>query len=279
MNKKIINSILYKLQRANQFPLLEKICFAMYKRKGMPIKSVRYLKSLRVWEFKLDDAYFYSTGPGWVYSHEYLKQQFKENLGYRYFPQAGDVVVDVGAGVGEELMVFSQAVGSTGKVFAIEAHPFTFKALSNNNAQNRFTNTVLLNCAISDHDGFIYIEDSELSLGNRVVTNANGQNIQVKSTTLHSLMQEHAIERIDLLKVNIEGAEQLLIKGIGHSVSKIRNVAISCHDFRFKMEGIEFFKTKKLVVDYLTDHGFAVETRHTGDAMYDDYVYGNRKAK
>lgn len=279
MTSNIINSILHKLERANQFALVEKICFAMYRLKGARIESVRYIRSFRTWEFKIGDNYFYSTGPGWVYSHDYLRRVFIDNLGYSYFPKRGDIVVDVGAGVGEELMVFSHAVGPKGTVYAIEAHPFTFSVLKHNNEQNGFRNTVLLNCAISDENGFIHIEDSDVSLANRVVYNGDQNTIKVKAVTIHTLIEEHKIKQIDFLKVNIEGAEQLLIKGIGSSISKIRNVAISCHDFRYHQEGVEFFRTKKLVVEYLNDSGFIVKIRNTGRAMYDDYVYGNRDDK
>ena len=40
-----------------------------------------------------------------------------------YRPQEGDVIVDVGAGRGEDTVTFSRAVGQTGRVIAIEAHP------------------------------------------------------------------------------------------------------------------------------------------------------------
>ncbi len=42
-------------------------------------------------------------------------------------PTPGDVIVDVGAGVGEERLTFSRAVGEHGAVFCTEAHPRTFR--------------------------------------------------------------------------------------------------------------------------------------------------------
>src|SRR5436309_857056 len=48
-------------------------------------------------------------------------------IGYR--PKLGDVIMDIGAGRGESILPFAYAVGEAGKVFAIEAHPTTFKYL------------------------------------------------------------------------------------------------------------------------------------------------------
>ena len=46
-----------------------------------------------------------------------------------YKPRAGDTIVDIGAGRGEDVFAFSRAVGPGGRVWAIEPHPVSFAAL------------------------------------------------------------------------------------------------------------------------------------------------------
>src|SRR5258707_6922154 len=46
-----------------------------------------------------------------------------------YQPNPGDVIVDIGAGRGEDVLPFAREVGPAGKVIAVEAHPATFKHL------------------------------------------------------------------------------------------------------------------------------------------------------
>lgn len=46
-----------------------------------------------------------------------------------YQPKPGDVILDIGAGAGEEALTFSRAVGSSGRVICVEAHPRTFRCL------------------------------------------------------------------------------------------------------------------------------------------------------
>src|SRR4030095_12023579 len=57
-------------------------------------------------------------------------------------PTRGDVIVDVGAGVGEETLPFSRAVGDEGTVFCIEAHPRTFRCLQKLIHYNRLHNVI-----------------------------------------------------------------------------------------------------------------------------------------
>lgn len=268
-----INTLLRTLERNGYYRLLSKLIFLMYKIKGKNVQKVSYLKELSVWEFKLGEDFFYSSGPGWAYEYDYLKNQFQHHLGHYHLPKAGDIVVDVGAGVGEELMIFSKMVGNQGKVFAIEAHPKTFKALAYNNSQNKFSNTTLLNVAIADVPGNIFIEDSPDSLANSVSKENDKPGFTVEAITIEQLMDQFALSRIDFLKVNIEGAEQLLIKGIGNKLHAVKHMAISCHDFRYKNEGVEFFKTKQLVIDFLTKNNIAFKVRNTGNPLLDDYIY------
>jgi FkbM family methyltransferase len=270
---KIVHSVLKTLNRKGTRGLLSGICYLGYKLKGVNIKNVRYLDDLATWEFTINEDYFYSSGPGWAYSYPYLQKQFYDSLGNMYRPKPGDCVVDVGAGVGEELMVFSRLVGDRGKVFSIEAHPQTFKSLMLNNQKNGFANTVLLNVAVADTPGHIFIEGEENDLGNKVSRQSVRGATRVEAITIEQLVDMHKIDRINFMKVNIEGAEQLLIKGIGKAISKIDNMAISCHDFLYEKEGVEFFRTKAIVIEFLRDNDFTVETRNTGKPLSDDYVY------
>lgn len=247
--------------------------------KGKDIKKVKYHKDLGVWESKIGEEYFFCSGPGWAYDYQFLLKQFKESGGRMYLPKEGDCVVDVGAGVGEELLVCSRLVGEKGRVFAIEAHPKTFEALELNSKLNRINNATLLNVAVSDKPGRLFIEGERNALGNKVNDTQLPGASSVEAITIEQLVDRFGIDRISLMKVNIEGAEQLLIKGIGRAISKIDNVAISCHDFRYLTEGNEFFKTKDIVIKFLTDNGFDYVTGPS-EGFIDSYVYASpRKAR
>jgi len=274
-----MNSFLHFLERIGQYRLLYALIYLMYRIKGRNIRKVKFWKDLGAWEFKIDNDYFFSSGPGWAYDYNYLKKQFEASVGAQYLPKEEDCVIDVGAGVGEELLIFSRLVGEKGKVFAIEAHPKTFKALQVNCKLNNINNATLLNVAVSDKPGRIFIEGARNALVNKVNNIEVPDATEVEAITIEQLVDRHGISRINFMKVNIEGAEQLLIKGIGKAISKIDNMAISCHDFRYVTEGNEFFKTKAIVLDFLDNNGFDYVTRLT-DSLGDSYVYAfPRKAR
>ena len=65
---------------------------------------------------------------GWGAATKYLRDA-DDYWFHVYQPQPGDVIVDIGAGRGEDVFAFSKAVGRTGHVWAIEAHPTSYTML------------------------------------------------------------------------------------------------------------------------------------------------------
>ena len=271
-----MNKILNILNRRGFYRVLSTIIYFMYKVKRKKVSHVSFIKNLRVWEFEIDNVSYFSTGPGWSYDHPFLYNQFKKNLGYFYLPKEGDIVVDVGAGVGEETMILSKLVGVTGKVFSVEAHPVTFQVLALNKQKNKLNNVVLINKAISDVSGPLFIQNAENSLANKVTSgNESKGNFMVDALTFDELIDTYKIEKVDFVKVNIEGAEQLLIKGLNKNLTKVLRFAISCHDFRYESEGDEFFKTKEIVMKFFKQHSYSIRLRETQVSLLDDYVYAS----
>jgi FkbM family methyltransferase len=266
------------LNTKNMRWLLKRLIFLRYKQKGNKIQRVEYLEEFDAWEFRINGVSYLSSGPGWAYDYEYLKEQLENLSAYAYLPKTGDFVIDIGAGVGEETNIFSKLVGPTGKVYAIEAHPRTFKALQYLVEVNMLKNVVCSNSAMSDKAGTVEIEDSGNSLGNSILQVSTGKTISIPAETFDEFVSRNNIQRIDLVKMNVEGAEQLIIKGMAKSLSRIRHMAISCHDFRYKQGESEFFKTKQIVSEFLLSNKFIISTQSSSINMVDDYVYAANPA-
>jgi FkbM family methyltransferase len=188
---------------------------------------------------------------------------------HEYTPQPGDVVFDVGAGIGAEALVFSRLVGPNGRVVSIEAHPGTYERLVGLCTANRLDNVTPLQVAVSDSEGDVVLSNGAHHLQNRVL-DSNEAGVRVAARRLDTIAAELGIGRIDLLKMNIEGAEQRALAGMGALLSNTRHVCISCHDFLG-------MPTKAAVREFLTEHGFEVQTRDdASEAWTRDYVYGAR---
>lgn len=174
-----------------------------------------------------------------------------------YSPKPGDTIVDVGAEVGSDTVVFARAVGPSGRVVAIEAVPETYRMLLATIHNNKLTNVVAIGKAVAEGPGEVRISVDMSSQSNFLST--SGQRIE--SDSLDNMLD--AYPRIDFLKMNIEGAERLAVMGMDRTIGKTRYLAIACHDFVADMgEGDEqWFRTKKLVTEYLTERGFSLTTR------------------
>ncbi|MBL7858076.1 MAG: FkbM family methyltransferase [Cyclobacteriaceae bacterium] len=258
-------------------PLLSTIVYFL---KGFGYVSSEYLPAFRAYAYRVMGVTYMSLGPGWAYSYDYLKQALVATYNHFYLPQPGDCVVDIGAGLGEETVIYSMLVGSTGKVHALEANPVTHGGLQYMCRKNNFTQTTPHHVAIYHSDGEVMIEDDEENYLTNTIQSATSTNAKtnVRAVTLDTFVTENNIAQIDFLKSNIEGAEQFLIQGMQKSVRIIRHVCISCHDFRhvYHNHG-EFYMTKQKVKTFLEDQGFEILARTTGNRVVDDFMYARNK--
>jgi FkbM family methyltransferase len=210
--------------------------------------------------------------------HGALEQTDLDHWAHGYRPKRGDVIVDVGAGIGEELIPFSKLVGPEGRIVAIEAHPLTFDCLRETVRRSRLDNVELVHCAVAGEVGEVSISDSSDHLGNSVVGVSDG--VAVPARTLDSLTEELGLERIDLLKMNIEGAEKPALAGMGRMIGKVRHAVISCHDFLADRNGSDELRTCAAVAAFLSEHGFALERRLDDPRDWVPYyLYATRQAR
>jgi FkbM family methyltransferase len=198
-----------------------------------------------------------------------------ENWMWQYEPRRGDTVIDVGAGLGEEAIVFSRLVGASGKVVSIEAHPQTFGCLRSTLSRSGLRNVVPIFCAIADQDGAVTISDDADYLSNSILKSGEAVALRVPARTLDSLADELGLGEVSLLKMNIEGAERLAVRGMANLTKRLRHVVISCHDFISERGGRDNFRTFSEVRSQLEELGFDLKDRREhADPWTRYYLYG-----
>jgi FkbM family methyltransferase len=79
-------------------------------------------------------------------------------------PKEGDTVVDIGAHMGRYTITSSKSVGASGKVIAVEAHPYNFRILQHNLRLNKLKNVSALNWAVYSKKARLklYLPDEDL---------------------------------------------------------------------------------------------------------------------
>lgn len=189
-----------------------------------------------------------------------------------YTPNSGDILIDVGAGIGIESILFSRAVGDSGRVIAIEAHPRTYACLLKTCEYNSLSNVTTVNVALLDREQPVLIEDNAHHIGNAVTTGATGS-LRVRGRTLDDVCDEQGIREITMIRMNIEGAEQFAIRGMQRMMPHTSYTVISCHDFKADRTGNPFFRTRKLVEEFLQDHHFSLVPMRFREPWAKDYVH------
>ena len=151
----------------------------------------------------------------WLGFYEYEKQKLISRE-----VRLGSIFWDVGANVGFYSLLASKLVGS-GKVFAFEPAPKNLSYLSKHLALNRVTNVEVLAMAVSDKNGSSSFEIEETGFMGHL---SSGGGITVSTATLDSLVDEGKILPPDYVKMDIEGAELLALRGASRTFQRFQPV-------------------------------------------------------
>jgi hypothetical protein len=163
---------------------------------------------------------------GWDYGiyHEiYNQREYYINNEKRI--HNGDIVVDLGANIG----IFTRWAYNQGaeKVISFEPDKRYFELLKLNSDPR----TILFNAAISDTMGTTTLYESN-HLGGSAIRNFDDyiDKYSVRTYTLDYLFDSGLVDRIDFLKIGIEGAEHQALKGISdENLSKVKAIAMEYH--------------------------------------------------
>jgi FkbM family methyltransferase len=128
-----------------------------------------------------------------------------------HFLKPGDTVLDCGANIGYFSVLAGHLVGPRGQVVAIEANPVTQPLLDRNLRLNGFGKIVC--CALASSAGELELfvpragdVYSSLRTGG-LVTGPNIKRFRVHGCTLDDVVSSLGLQRVDLIKIDIEGAE------------------------------------------------------------------------
>ncbi len=144
-----------------------------------------------------------------------FRERYEQELGYlQSLLSEGDVFIDVGACYGIYAVLAAHMVGETGCVMAFEPAARTFEVLQANIASNGFTNVVVRRLALADRGGtlplFACPDPGRSSLG-RSDSALGCEN--VLASTLDEEFGKTRLTRADVIKIDAEGAEELILRG------------------------------------------------------------------
>jgi FkbM family methyltransferase len=188
----------------------------------------------------------------------------------------GMTYVDVGANIGHHALIAAARVGDRGAIHAFEPTPATFEELRRNMSRNGHRGVTCNNCALGDQVGtaqFYLADISECaanSLGRTV--HVTDRQVSVSLRTLDDYAVAAAIDRLDVLKIDVEGAEMLVLRGAERTIREFQPVIVlefSKHTAAFGYEAEELAHTLRNLQYELFTVGAMPLPRHShSDELY-----------
>ena len=144
------------------------------------------------------------------------------------FLKKNNVFMDIGANFGLYSIIAAKLVGEEGKVISIEPEPGNLKRLKRNVIFNRIS-IHIIPLALGETEGLTeFYSCSQAAYSGLKVSDVPGEitKIVVPQTTLDDLHVQFEWTKIDLIKMDVEGAELLVLKGGKDLISKSRPVIL-----------------------------------------------------
>ncbi len=124
--------------------------------------------------------------------------------------------IDIGANIGGYTLFVAANAGAGARILAVEPQPDIFRRLTYNIGLNPFGTVKAIACAIADKDGELTLFVDPNNRGESSVKIVSGDrgvgNVRVPAKRLTSLLQEEGFVRLDAAKLDVEGAEDLILE-------------------------------------------------------------------
>lgn len=160
----------------------------------------------------------------------------------RQYLVPGGVAVDIGANVGWHTLLMARLVGPSGCVLAVEANPSVRERLSEHLQANRLSNVTIVPCAVGDQPGrlrFLAPPVDSIGAGDGHVAGENDKDsqhvVETEVTTLDAFAEQEGLQRLDFVKIDVEGFEWPVLQGAAETFAKFRPVV--CFEFNYIYTG------------------------------------------
>ncbi len=149
----------------------------------------------------------------------------------RFFKSAcrdGMTFLDVGANLGYYTALATRAVGPNGRVLAVEPDPDSFGYLEQTIAANAVGNVQAFPVAASDAPATLPLYISTDNRGdNRLYASGEDRpQVEVTARPLDALLRENKIDKVDLIKIDVQGYEPKVIAGLRETITASPNLTL-----------------------------------------------------
>jgi FkbM family methyltransferase len=172
-----------------------------------------------------------------TYEDEYLRYLESRS-------QASDVYIDVGGHIGIDAFIVARRVGPCGRVICFEPSPDSAALIRRGAAENSLTESIeVVECGLGDEEGeFELRADPTMPAADSGVRSRYNDGPVVANARLRRFdnwASETSLDRIDIVKIDVEGGEHQVLLGMQESLAKFRPraVLVEINDYRMEQAG------------------------------------------
>jgi len=203
-----------------------------------------------------------------------------ETMMIRRMVEPGGTFVDVGAHWGYYSLIMAEHVGSMGRVAAIEADPRIYAILERNITLNDLPQVRLVHAAAAAKTGLLSLigyDERDDNWGTSRIAGESGPpgaSYDVPARSLDDLLDESGLDAVDLVKIDIEGAEALALAGMSAGLrrGRYRRMLLELHPAQLSEHGT----SPQAIIDGLLQKGYRgwVIAHSAADVRRAAYAHG-----
>lgn len=206
----------------------------------------------------------------------FVEVERAERIFYLETLREGMTVFDVGANVGELTLLYSRFVGDSGVVHAFEPCGQTFERLESVCRAASLRNVRLNRLALAEDEASVSLhvyDEEHMSWNTRAARPLDDYGIDVKpltveevsATTLDLYCERNGIAGIDLLKIDVEGAEFQVMLGARRMLYEKR---VRCLTFEFGQTTFDMGNSPDRIESYMREAGYELRNVVEGDPVF-----------
>lgn len=185
-----------------------------------------------------------------------------------------DVILDIGTNIGSTILQMAKTIGNDGFVYGFEPDIDNFHKCYENINLNKFNNLSVENIGLGSENGKFYLSiDCDSNRGCNRITTKEGDNARIVNVvSLDNWVSTKNINKIDVIKLDVEGYEMNVLKGGINVIKKLHPILfIELDDNNLRQQN----SSSNELVDFLMQLDYVITHAETNEQITNEYNFLN----